>query len=310
MNDYFDDIDPNKEFDIDQHLADQGYGEQGTPVPGVDIPIQAESTEDGIVENEYIENLAVEYTQEQADLLNQADSRLEKANLYRMLLNHDLFGEVDCSATIINEVQEELKNIILDKLEVLLGIKAEEEKQETQLAIDLPFNSLQVEALILWADKLTKGKSAGLAPAAAVVNKGPVIKPMGGVKKQPAIKKLSGSTLNKKRVISKQSVPAPEKIEREGTPRRDVKAEKHREEWIDPKNMSEEQRLQHNIKNQDKYKSTKGTSSKLPMPDFEQTQLLYQNEILTRSSQESPLLQNLQRAIQATQKEEALNKMK
>ena len=309
MNDFFEDGSLNKDFDPDEHLADQGYGGEGVRIPSSPEPTQTVSVNGNVMEEEYIESLAMEYTQEQASLLNQADSRLEKANLYRMLLKHNLFGDVDCSATIINEVQEELKNIILAKLEVLLGIKAEEQKEETQFAINLPFNDMQVEALILWADKLTKGKSAGASPAQVIVSKESVIKPMGGNKRQPVIQKLSGSPLNKRRELSRETVPSPAKIERTGVPRKEVKAEKHREEWVNPATMTEEQRLAHNIKNQEKYKSTPGEGTGLPMPSYEQVHSMYQNEMITRSSQESPLLQNLQRAILETQKADALHKM-
>ncbi len=304
---FFDDPNnANKEFDADEHLADQGYGGEGVPMPGAHIPVQTVSTEGDIIEDEYVESLAMQYTEEQAGLLDQADSRLEKANLYRMLLNHDLFGDVDCSPSIVNEVQEELKNIILEKLEVLLGMRAEEQKQETEFAIDLPFNALQVEALKVWADKLTKGKSKDASPAQAIVSREPVIKPMGGAKKKPALKKLTGALLNQKRVLPRETVPDPETIAR---PRKEIKAENHREEWVDPKKMSEDQRLKHNIKNQDKYKSTPSKNGGLPMPGFEQQQLAYQQEIMVRSSQPSPLLQNLQKAIEATQRDDMLKKM-
>ena len=306
MNDFFDDGNVNKEYDADKHLAELGYGGEGVRMPRSTTPIQ---TTLEAKEEEYVESLAMEYTQEQEDLLSQADSRLEKANLYRMLLNHDLFGDVDCSPAIVQEVQEELKKIILDKLEVLLGIKAEEQKEETQFEVDLPFNKLQIEALILWANKLTKGKSSDATLAQAIVSKGLVIKPMGGEKRKPAIKKISGSTLNRKRELPREVVPAPDQLHRSGTPRKEVKATEHRKDWVDPKNMSEEERLKHNIKNQDKYKSAPAKAGGLPMPSFEQTQSLYQNELLTRSSQESPLLQNLQKAILETQQEESLRKI-
>lgn len=318
MENFFDDTNPNKEFDAEEHLSEQGYGGNGTVMPGVRTQTADEvsytpavNDETIVSDDEYIEELSMEYTQDQAELLDQADSRLEKANLYRMFLNHDLFGNVDCSPAIVLEVQEELKKIILDKLEVLLGIKAEQQNQETQFAVDLPFNALQIEALTLWADKLTKGKSKNAAPAQAIVSKEPAIKPMGGVKKQPTIKKLSGSTntLVRKRELSKQTVPKTQQIERTNKPRKNMVAEKHREEWVDPKKMTEDERLQHNIKNQDKYKSTPSNGGGVSMPDYSQQSLHYQTQIMARSAEPSPLLQNLQQAIRDTQKDEMMKKM-
>lgn len=312
-NDFFnDDIDVNVEFDSDQDLSEKGYGGRGTPMPGSPLPsdVQEEYLTEEVFIDEEIEEFSNEYTEEQEDLLSQADNRLEKANLYRMLLNHNLFGDVDCSPAIVTEVQEELKKIILDKLEVLLGIKAEQQNEETQFSVALPFNDLQIEALTLWADKLTKGKSKIAPPALAVVSKETKIKPMGGVKPKPTIQKLSKATpLLKKRELTKQVVPEPEQINRKARPQKEVKAEEHREEWVDPRKMSEDERLKHNIKNQDKYKQTSSKGKGVPMPDYQQQKMHYQTEMMTRSSNPSPLLQNLQAAITATQKEEMMNKM-
>jgi len=83
--------------------------------------------------------------------LNEATLRFEQANLYRMLLQHNLFGDVDADPTAVANVQRELKEFLMGRLEVLLGMKSDE------YGGAMNFTSIEVKALKQVAQKITDG---------------------------------------------------------------------------------------------------------------------------------------------------------
>jgi len=88
--------------------------------------------------------------------------RLEQARLYDMLIKHDLFKGVKAHPRALTNVQAELKSYIVNRLEILLGIKAEKVEKETpkQVSVELPFNDIEIEFLKALSYKGTKGASA------------------------------------------------------------------------------------------------------------------------------------------------------
>jgi len=88
--------------------------------------------------------------------------RLEQARLYDMLIKHDLFKGVKAHPRALANVQAELKSYIVNRLEILLGIKAEKVEKETpkNVQVELPFNDIEIEFLKALSYKGTKGASA------------------------------------------------------------------------------------------------------------------------------------------------------
>jgi hypothetical protein len=103
----------------------------------------------------------------QQSLVDRARVRLEQGRLYEMLLGHNLFEGVEASPEAIDNVQRELKEYIMERLEILLGMRNEKEEAET-IVQESPFNDLEVQALKIIANKVTKGASATAPTTPAV----------------------------------------------------------------------------------------------------------------------------------------------
>jgi hypothetical protein len=117
---------------------------------------------------QYVQEQEIAYTLEsnEEDILEEAIVRLEQARLYEMLIKHDIFEGVDGNPIALQNVQNELKSYIIDRLQILLGIKtddsAPERYSERTVKVELPFNRLEIEALKDIANKLTKGASGDM----------------------------------------------------------------------------------------------------------------------------------------------------
>lgn len=105
--------------------------------------------------------------EEQANIvLSEAVKRIEQAKLYETLLKHNLFGPNSARAEIISIVEGEIKQFILSRLEILLGIK--QNAQQNSVQVFLPE---EVEALKAIANKLiTKDKVNATQPTLNQVN--------------------------------------------------------------------------------------------------------------------------------------------
>lgn len=111
--------------------------------------------EDDGVYDELIEEIEEE-DDTQDSLLKNAQIRLEQGRLYKMLIEHNLFDGVDAEPEAISNVQSELKTFIMERLEVLLGIRAENKPEEHHV-VESPFNDIEVEVLKRVANKMSKG---------------------------------------------------------------------------------------------------------------------------------------------------------
>lgn len=119
-------------------------------------------------------------------VVESARIRLEQGRLYEMLIKHDLFDGVDAIPEAVAKVQKELKDYIVERLEILLGMRAETQKAQTQQIITPPqFNDVEVQALKMIAAQVTKGASKN-APTtqASVVEQAPEPK-LNSVKERP-----------------------------------------------------------------------------------------------------------------------------
>ena len=108
----------------------------------------------------------------ESNILSDATVRLEQARLYDMLIKHDLFAGVKANPKALQNVQNELKQYIVSRLEVLLGIRQEkkEKDQPKQLVVESPFNDVEIEFLKALSYKGTKGASASAPNKKMVAN--------------------------------------------------------------------------------------------------------------------------------------------
>lgn len=133
----------------------------------------------------------VEEENNEISVIKKAQTRLEQGRLYEMLIKHDLFENVDALPEAVDNVQKEIKTFIMERLEVLLGMRSEKEKE--QVVSYSQFNDIEVEALKQVAARLTKGSSGN------VVKKQPSNE-LNTVKKQT--KEIKINTVGKKTVLN------------------------------------------------------------------------------------------------------------
>lgn len=161
---------------------------------------EAEDIEDEMLE-EINHSSSFDLDERESVVIYNANLRLEQANLYRMLINHNLFEGVDASGQAIKNVQDELKAYITERLEILLGMKKERLQQEQRQIIESHFNDIEISFLRQLAYKGTKGKSEEGIPVQTEV------RPTG-------IKPLSGNINGTLKPLSSRPKPQPQPIVR------------------------------------------------------------------------------------------------
>lgn len=146
--------------------------------------------------------------EDEVSIVNTARIRLEQGRLYEMLIKHDLFEGVDAMPEAIDNVQKEIKTFIMERLEILLGMRAEKEIQTQQIVQTSQFNEMEVQALKQVASRLTKGASVN-------VETNIVKNELNTVKKQN--KEIKINKLNSKKVKNnkrkKITVPKKEQVQ-------------------------------------------------------------------------------------------------
>ena len=112
----------------------------------------------------------------QHNTVSEAVVRLEQARLYDMLIKHDMFEGVQADPIAVAKVKKELKDYIVERLEILLGIRQEKSKTKEVLSVELPFNEIEIQFLKDLSLKGTRGASASGETAKASIT--PVQKPI------------------------------------------------------------------------------------------------------------------------------------
>lgn len=103
-------------------------------------------------------------------LMSDANLRLEQGRLYQMILQANIFADTDADPRAIKNVEREIRKYVRERMEIMLGIKQEQPKQET--IVSSPFNDLEVTALKMVASKVTKGATEEVSqPTAPTVPK-------------------------------------------------------------------------------------------------------------------------------------------
>lgn len=170
--------------------------------------------ENDLNDQQYVEEIVEEIFEEeqmeesQNEILTEAEKRIEQANLYQALLKHDLFGPGSARPEIIDSVRKEFKGFILSRLEILLGIKPETQKQ-AQVQVQSPFSDEEISALKAIASRLMKKEPAQVSPTvysvaqAAALPQKPLINTISAaplVESSPQPKKIVKKTVVRKKV--------------------------------------------------------------------------------------------------------------
>lgn len=151
-------------------------------------------------------------SKQEKNVVTEAMLRLEQARLYEMLLKHNFFDGVRLNPVAKQNVEQELKKFILDRLEILLGIKQDVQPiVSSEVTVDLPFNSIEIEFLKALAYKGTNGASISSEPVQAQATIKPMIKSLPKQKsQQEGLKPLVQSKPTvKKQPLKNQPVSQP-----------------------------------------------------------------------------------------------------
>jgi len=128
----------------------------------------------------------VEETEEDdADVLTDADLRLEQGKLYKLIMKHDLFADVEADERAIQNVQKAIRKFAKEQMEIMLGMRSEQAPVGLQVAF--PFNAMEVEVLKMLASTATKGATEDAEEYVPEVHQAPrkaTLNPIGGPRKQ------------------------------------------------------------------------------------------------------------------------------
>jgi len=128
-----------------------------TPTPSNGRLVRGEPEVEAI-EEELEEEVVEEDEEDFSEVLNDASLRLEQGNLYKLIMNHNLFEGIEADPKAVQNVQKEIKKFAKERMEIMLGMRRETSTVE-HLEIDFPFNAVEVEVLKKLAFTATKGAS-------------------------------------------------------------------------------------------------------------------------------------------------------
>jgi uncharacterized protein YcgL (UPF0745 family) len=183
-------------------IPDEVNGQDADPVRGTvsNVPSrqrmavrQTASVVEQQVEQGFSEQL--EETQEEQDealeiatVLSDARLRLEQGRLYETIMNQDLFqGIEESDERAIKHVQKEIRKFAKERMEIMLGMRQEEQRPTALSLESFPFNALEIEVLRALADTATQGASREAEPfdAPMVAKPRPTLKPISVSRKSP-----------------------------------------------------------------------------------------------------------------------------
>ena len=136
--------------------------ERGEVLEGMEEEYQEEPQEEQYEtqSSELDEEIADLLGEDESEMMENANIRLEKGRLYEMLMKTDIFEGTEGNKVAIATVRKELRAFCKEQLEIMLGMRAEKSKVDVAVTkVKLPFNELEIEALKAIASKLTKGES-------------------------------------------------------------------------------------------------------------------------------------------------------
>lgn len=126
--------------------------------PENDRPMQVKSVEKAIPKEYSHDEKEMAYDADEEDftaILSDASLRLEQGNLYKMIMNHDLFQGMEADSRAIKNVQKEIRKFAKERMEVMLGMRQTVEASSPLYS--LPFNELEVTILKRLASAASKG---------------------------------------------------------------------------------------------------------------------------------------------------------
>lgn len=98
----------------------------------------------------------LEHEQQVVETLSEAMKRIEEANLWKTLLNQDVFQSGSARSEIVNSINNKIKKFALNNLELCVGIRSEVQSKPEPKEVKLPFDQEEMTALKILAAKVLK----------------------------------------------------------------------------------------------------------------------------------------------------------
>lgn len=133
----------------DIKTQDQAYKEAEAA-----LPIQLDEAAMAELQENPEMDIFDEEEEDTAEIMGDANLRLEQGRLYQMVLQGDIFADTNADPKAIRNVQREIRKFVRERMETMLGIR-QEQTQET--IVSSPFNDLEVTVLKMLASKMSKG---------------------------------------------------------------------------------------------------------------------------------------------------------
>ena len=92
-----------------------------------------------------------------SDVLNDANLRLEQGTLYKMVMNSNLFQDMNADPRAVKNVEREIKRFARERMEIMLGMRQERSQEVQHVTVASPFNGLEVAVLKQVAAAASKG---------------------------------------------------------------------------------------------------------------------------------------------------------
>ena len=164
---------------------------------------QADEVLEGIEQEQAEEAQEAEYTE---NAWNQAMSRIEEANLFKLLIKGSVFQPGSASPTILNSVNKKIRQFAIRELEILLGIR--NPKVEAQpVQVKLPFDEQEIQGLKILAAKLLKRDVS----TAIIGDKNPQLATISAAEPVPAAASFTRQEPRLANSSKMQQAPAPTK---------------------------------------------------------------------------------------------------
>lgn len=165
-----------------------------------------------------------EMFEEGLDPIQIATARIEQGNLYKLLIEQDIFDGVNASPDVLNKVRSEIAQFATMRLEILLGLKKVERKQKEAPGLQLePEDILLLKALLekvkhKEVPSITPGELRGTGKTATET---PKLKPIQDSRvstKKPIKEENIEETLETKRAMDNKAVlTRPENLSQNGS---------------------------------------------------------------------------------------------
>ena len=228
---------PDKEFEEDEGVEYEGEYDEDE---GYEEDEEGEVEYDEELIKSIQDNAAFTLTEQDANVMCSARLRLEQARLYEMLINNNIFEGVEGDPKAIQNVQKELKDYIVERLEILLGLRAKKAVAPEPIAVELPFNDIEIDFLKQLSYKGTHGASASGQTTSQVPAK---LKPLTTARPKNTLKPLVAKKPVPAVKVEKRVVKKPvKKIVKKNIKKRPLKRKKVRRH-IQPKNDTPQKRI-------------------------------------------------------------------